>query len=175
MNLTANIETYLFLFVVLCFALSFTYRPSDKKDGYLLKSAMLFTVLADFFILIQFNDEIGVFVFVFAQAFYTLRFWGNKNGTKILISSLPFLLLFEFYVFCAVYAVLLCFNVYGAYRQRGVSLAFVGMSLFLLCDINVMLYNVTGAGVLFYVIWAFYAPSQAVLAVSAKRLHHKLP
>jgi hypothetical protein len=164
-------EIYLFIFVVICFAASWSYRgyAVGGFDAHILRSAMLLTVMADFFILILFDNTAGVFVFVFAQALYSVRYWRSPN----FLVALPFLLLGGLYVYSAVYAFLLVTNVVGAYRQRGLSLAFGGMALFLCCDIAVVLYNLGFGGWLFYVIWGFYAPSQVMLAMSAKEFGFK--
>lgn len=50
-------------------------------------------------------------------------------------------------------------------------LLFVGLSLFILCDINVALFNVVKEGVVYYVssvlMWVFYLPSQVLLVLAS--------
>jgi len=168
-------------FIVVCFLIALYY-----KKPY----AALFTVVADYFLVIHVMNETGVTIFVAAHLCYIIRFSGNR---KLLL----FCLLFAIPAFAAAWAVGRQFGYYLVFisamyaqcfllsvfcalngffckrfpRPNGV-LIVVGMMLFILCDICVLIFNVVvgdASRIAFNLIWVFYAPSQLLLALSARR------
>ena len=169
-----------FGFIVLCFVISLYYKKPF---------AALFTAIADYFLVVLVMNEIGVTVFILAHLCYIARFSGTKK-------FLPFCALFIMPAFAAVWALVGQFVAYlvfvsaiyaqcflfslfcalaGFFRKQfpypnGVFIA-VGMILFVFCDICVLIFNVasgSASNIAFNLIWFFYAPSQLLLALSAK-------
>lgn len=155
-------------------------RVFSKKDYFLLIAAMFFTVVSDLFIIELYKFEIGVTVFCAAQLIYFVR---HTKKPKYLIycplmiipAALVYFFLQQSYLFfiSAVYAECLILSVGSAvtafhkkhfpFPNNYIILS--GMILFLLCDINVGLFNLSVTDG--RIIWVFYAPSQILLAFSA--------
>ena len=198
-----NAMTLKFIFVAACFviaALSY-FRCCNKKDWAWLTAGLLFTVGADYFLVLHNNHLPGVAVFCFAHVCYILRgLQDTKGGQKVVLLAVPFLVLTVALAFING-ALLALSGVYGGlfvanlvvnirfFRQKGApqtlprlnkGLALVGLFLFALCDINVLLFNLPqelGLPVTFPfafgLIWVFYLPSQMLLAVSGVRFNAK--
>ena len=175
-----------FAFVAVCAVIAFVLRG----DKYLLL-AFLFTVAADACLLLLYQNTAGVGVFVFAQLCYVRR---ACSGWRRLW-YLPALLIAPLVLFVWRQPLLLCLSALYAQMllcavgstiwawQRGRfstwrgQLAALGMILFLGCDICVALYNLSEASVHMptvsqtagSLIWFFYAPSQILLAMSARK------
>ncbi|MCL2286211.1 MAG: lysoplasmalogenase family protein [Firmicutes bacterium] len=183
-----------FIFIVACFAiavLSYFLRNSNK-DWAWLTAGLMFTVGADYFLVIHNNHLPGVAVFCFAHVSYILRGLGaSKRASKAALLSVPFLALFVFLAFindallvlAGIYTVLFLINIAvntWHFTQKNTplpksnkTLVLAGLILFALCDINVALFNMPrqfGTPVIFpwafHMIWIFYLPSQLLLAVS---------
>lgn len=194
--------------IILCFlyALLIRNQKEDKTDIFILRIALLFTVISDLFILMLDIYLIGLFTFCIVQALYLVRIrrWRNQSdlvtGSGIIIKAfgrniavtlgiLAVLLVFKVKIEALVvvscfYFISILFNVIDA-----VSIAFkskikrrilfaAGMVLFLLCDINVGIFNVSGFidinGGWFTTVyqfaaiamWMFYLPAQTIIAIS---------
>lgn len=182
-----------FIFIVICFiiaALSY-YKCNSKKDWTLLTAGLLFTVGADYFLIIQNMHMPGVAVFCFAHICYILRVANISKGVKralvIAVSVWIFLLFVNnaLLALAGTYAVLFMVNIavnIHYFRQENTllpklnkTLLLAGLILFALCDVNVALFNLPRQfeGLLpdvfpqaFYLIWVFYLPSQLLLAIS---------
>jgi len=170
-----------FGFIVICFLIALYYKKPF---------AALFTMWADFFLVIRLQNETGVTIFVAAHLCYIVRFTGSKR-------LLPFCMLFAIPAFVAsrmlgeqfgTYLVFIstiyaqCFllslscALYSFFRKRfprpnGVFIV-TGMLLFMLCDICVLIFNIStseASYIAFGLIWVFYAPSQLLLALSARK------
>jgi len=146
-------------------------------------------MVADYFLVIRVMNEIGVTIFIAAHLCYIARFSGNKRmlwyctlfaipsfvaalalgeqfGTYLVFVSAVYAQCFLLSLFCALN---------GFFRKRfprpnGI-LIVTGMLLFVLCDICVLIFNVStgeASRVAFNLIWVFYAPSQLLLALSAR-------
>lgn len=188
-----------FISIVLCFLLALLSgaKPFNGYNVKLLKIGLFLTVIADFFLLIEKEHyEIGITVFSIAQIIYTIRY-NSRNRTNI-IRSYVILLFTLFFTYIVIkpftkieiiipialfYGIALITNVYKAFvvyreklypRPNGLMVA-LGMLLFLLCDINVLLYNIfryvkQTNGLLYRLshvsIWLYYLPSQVLLALS---------
>jgi len=179
-----NIDTVLFAYVALCATAAFCLRG----DKWLL-AAMMFTVMADACLLLLGWELRGVAVFCFAQFSYILRALPNRRWLLLyplafiaplilLALGQPLLLcvsaLYAQTLVCAVAATVYAWKTKWFPKWRG-RCAALGMMLFLGCDICVALYNLSVIGVdsaassaVWAAIWLFYAPSQLLLACSAK-------
>ncbi|MCL2754076.1 MAG: lysoplasmalogenase family protein [Defluviitaleaceae bacterium] len=183
--------------VVICFIIAFMGKKSaiNRKDHFLLVLALLATVAADYFLLIPRNYVIGVAVFCFAHIFYVLRFGGAKSWRLLpLALPLPVILLFLNHdilivvasaylsLFMLSYSTMIHAVRHKKYPPINNILIFAGMTLFVLCDISVVIFNAGMHG--FYnnlaietfaehIIWLFYAPAQICLAISAREFTNK--
>ncbi|MDR1688413.1 MAG: lysoplasmalogenase family protein [Clostridiales bacterium] len=180
-------EKLFFCFVLLCFFISLKKRAwEDKRDAFLLRLAMAATVMADFMMIVAGNNKAGLVFFCIAQLVYAVRFKGIKKAAKtFVLAALVFgvsaLAAFRFmpyfyaeahmalfYAVCILSAVSGSFAAYKKRPSRKKAIAFSGMALFLLCDINVALFNLFHGIVFRVMIWVFYLPSQILLSLSAQ-------
>lgn len=180
-----------FTAIIICFiiAVSNSRHALDKRDGRLLILGLLFTVFADFFLVIVFEYHIGVVFFCIVQIFYIQRF----SSIKILrIVPLVLIIPAVFYaiqrdllitlaliyaqLFLLSYALMILKLRKGGYPAPNNLLIFLGMTLFVMCDISVAVWNLGRMGVILNedvhnfasaAIWLFYTPAQVCLAISA--------
>lgn len=188
-----------YICIILCFVLSLLIRNSsfDEHDVKLLQIGLFLTVIADFFLLIL-NDHyaVGVSIFTVAQVTYSIRYnVKNKRSTiknYIVIFGTVFLvyaIINRFVKMDLILPISLCYgiclivNVHKSIvifkqnlypKPNGAMIAF-GMVLFLLCDMNVALYNIfkyasQTDGIMYRIssvsMWLYYLPSQVLLALS---------
>ena len=184
--------------VLLCFLHTFLHR-SQSFEGLLCLLAMLFTVLADFFLVALREAQwlLGLGVFCLAQLCWAVRLllmergkrrlvhlmiWAGVCGTLLIVAVIlarggDTLLLMG-----AVYASLLLTTVLFAWAGARNFLFTLGMTLFLGCDFFVMVNNAALYldlaqhpllsalhAIPFNMMWAFYGPSQMLLALSSAR------
>jgi len=180
----------------------------QKKDNplytKLVQSALFFTVISDIFLLLTNESEKGVFTFCIVQGIYRYYLWTihkqideKKISLKFLFlpnTIISFLVLFIMYaqsmditllfVVTVFYFVSILMNVVVAIRlaiqikKSYIILFAVGMVLFLFCDINVGIFNISDFLVMdsrifnkiyrFSTVgmWLFYLPAQVLLAIS---------
>lgn len=186
--------------IVLCplFSLAVGKRG---KDAWLVRLALLFTVLSDWFLVIRHSHfPIALTTFTITQLFHAARLWENDHGadlakrhilprvalfgvleTSFIILFRALSLNFDYLIFMAVmYFSLLLMNVVISFLQKRKNVLFsIGLALFLCCDIFVCLTNVPNyldlpesSFVLRILdlpidpVWAFYFPSQVLIALS---------
>ncbi|MBZ2175565.1 lysoplasmalogenase [Schnuerera sp. xch1] len=189
-----------FTSIILCFTVSILGKENvfDTVNIKLLQIGLFFTVVADLFLLtIDSYYILGVGAFCIVQIIYSVRYdiesWKItvRNITIILviiliafiITNLLFIkidlliMIAIFYGICLLISVIKAIKTYTHRlypKPNGIMVA-IGMILFLLCDINVALYNIFGIinitdGLLYNIslisIWLFYLPSQVLLALS---------
>lgn len=188
--------------IMLCFSLSVLTGKDylNKGDKYLLQSGLFITMIADFMILFTDYLALGVGIFSIVHILYIMRY--ERNKSRLLLVRMVFLLLIILGIYLVTnflimeinllfaaalfYAVALIISVIKAiksYRHKlfpypNRSFIALGMVLFLLCDINVgifniiiltnnsndiasLLYNISGL-----LMWFFYLPSQVLLSLS---------
>ncbi|MCL2169485.1 MAG: lysoplasmalogenase [Defluviitaleaceae bacterium] len=179
-----------FSFIVVCFLIAVFSRNQalERRDHMLLMCALLATVVADYFLIVAFIYPVGVTVFWFAHVFYALRFGGPRIWRFFpLVLPVPIVALVVLgdvlVATSLVYAGLFVISFTTMLRALKTKkypapnniLIFLGMTLFVLCDIFVAIFNLGGMGAFdnhalteFAVdaIWLFYAPSQICLALS---------
>ncbi|WBW97135.1 hypothetical protein [Oceanirhabdus sp. W0125-5] len=204
---TNSYSIYLkFSSIILCFIISLFIGPLGytPKDVLKLKLARFFTLVADYFLLISNNHILGVLLFCVVQLIYIERhslmekhvtikklnpFIFLPSFTLFLIFTPLILYLTNYLVLLAissfVYALLLTFSVYcsirtlkySSYTKKSSLFISCGMVLFLLCDINVALYQLISMDlipsiwenfqfIIGLLIWIFYLPSQLLLTLS---------
>ncbi len=184
--------------VILCFAFACGHR-SGTADGLLATLALLFTAVADFFLVALREEQWipGMAAFCFAQLFWALRLfrmetgrrraahglvWAFACGTLLVVAILLARGTDSLLLLSAVYASLLLTSVLFSWISPGNLLFTLGMTLFLGCDFfvavnNAALYVDLAAAPLlktlndipFNMMWAFYGPSQMLLALSSAR------
>ncbi|WIV11575.1 lysoplasmalogenase family protein [Proteiniborus sp. MB09-C3] len=191
-----------FISIVLCFLLSVLIGKDylDKENKLLLQSGLLITIIADFLLLFTDYFVLGTGIFSVVHILYAIRY--ERNKTKlILIRAIVILLIIvgiyltiNFFIIkievlflsALFYAVSLIISTIKAIKACKYDLlpfpnkyliAF-GMVLFLLCDVNVgifniislinissgiinLLYNISGV-----LMWFFYLPSQVLISLS---------
>ena len=178
----------------------------NNKDRSAVLTALLFTVCADICLLLADYYEWGVAFFILVQVWYLYRLWGAGAAASIkgilvfrcilflaamaalLCMKIPvdrLLLITVFYFINIVHNTLLAVK---WFRSTGdaldedhnrKALFFVsGMILFVLCDINVGIYNcggyLSGQGAVYEAVmsfasvgmWLFYLPSQVLISLS---------
>jgi len=178
-----------FAFVVICFLIALvTYKFCvSRRDWLWLVTGLGFTVGADYFLVLENNHLYGVAVFCFAHVCYINR--AREKASWILFAVTAVLVTVALFfasviALALVYAVLFCANIFVNFRffkdektrlpKRNRTLILAGLILFALCDINVLLFNLPNYinapqwfAMFFMLIWVFYLPSQAILAVTA--------
>ncbi|TFZ41124.1 hypothetical protein E4100_03225 [Soehngenia longivitae] len=191
-----------FIGIVLVGVLTFVERKHSIsiKDINLLNLAMILTIISDYFLLFEGNNYIiGIGIFSLAHLIHGIRM--EKNKTKVIfIRYISYLIItitlysvfldtpyeIDLIVFVSLfYFANLLSNLLRAldvYRHNkfpliNSSLLVAGFILFLLCDINVAIYNVVPlntANIFLYILsdlslrlmWFFYLPSQIFIALS---------
>ncbi len=182
--------------VVLCFAFACGFRD-QSADGFLAWLALLSTAGADFFLVALKEEQRlpGMALFCLVQLFWALRLLLMEEGRRRLIHGLVWALscgtllivaiLFTrgadaLLLLSAAYASLLLTTVFFGWLTPQNLLFTLGMTLFLGCDLFVAVNNApqyldlaeypllkTLYDVPFNVMWAFYGPSQILLALSS--------
>jgi len=180
-----------FTLIVICLIIAVLTRKEalNRRDWAFLVMALIFTLGADFFLLVVPNYVVGVTIFWGAHIFLALRFGGGRIWPFFFL-ALPLSIASLFFVGDALVATAL---VYASlfvisyttmilalkkkkFPQPNSILIAAGMSLFVICDIFVALFNLGGMGLVSHAIsefavdaiWLFYAPAQLCLALSAK-------
>lgn len=183
-----------FFSIILCLAITLLIggKSLNVKDKLLLQFGMMFTVLADLCLLVYNNFLLGLLLFCFVQIIYYIRYKGNLELKESILLIIFFLIGFKLYnikmkndflmVIGLFYTVLFLSSFiksiegYRAdlYPAPNKYLITIGMSLFILCDINVGLFYIARDSSLLSIIserliWIFYLPSQISLALSGYR------
>lgn len=208
-----NIKFYLssekikFMCILICLFISTLTDKIviDLKDLHLLQIGLLLTVLADLCLLILNYFTLGVAIFCLVQIIYSIRYtYRGKN-----ISIINFVILFSiiiilysiinlfvikvdilfpiafFYSICLITSVTKAIkackdNLFSAPNKYMIASAMV---LFLLCDINVGLYNFISlsastsvfiieiGNISGFLMWFFYLPSQVLLCLSGYKFN----
>lgn len=177
--------------------INFLYGIYIIKNNYSLDNLFLilglfFTIISDYFLLINENDElyiVGIITFIIVQFFYFLRnIILNKINKKEIIAELIIRLIlftliiilidffmkdyFNYFVSLALfYFINLFMNFVISFKFRNKSnnkMLSLGLFLFILCDIMVGLNFIINNYLVNYLMWTFYAPSQVLITLSIK-------
>lgn len=210
------------LIVILCCIFVWSRRTSGicvKEEIYyvrLIQLGMMFTLIADLYIIVYNGNEMGVISFIVVQFIYGIMLIEGKLltqkqlnvKTKVVVLQMIFrifiqlvlsgVILFSLHALSVTVDLLLIVTVYYfisitfnmcssiqlAYKskQKVYVLYAIGMILFVLCDINVGIFNMAGfisipqsvyqvvyplASIL---MWVFYAPSQVIIGLSVNHI-----
>lgn len=191
------------------------HRKDQCIEALILQAGLFFTLISDLFILILDYYFYGVLVFTLVQQLYSMRLillkyekrdstkkillYGRRVTIQVVLAAIVclFLLLVgvsldRLLVASVFYFISILFNTIAAFslaindcKKRSNLLYAVGMLLFLLCDINVGLFNLTGFiempkeiySVIYsyssILMWTFYAPSQVLIALSISYIRNR--
>lgn len=159
------INTIRFLIICLCLIPALRYG---------VPMAALFTILSDGILLFTPYVKIGVFCFCVVQLFYIFFFLDKKPPFSFFFFGV-FLLIFPLVLLGAIYALLFIlhfFIAFSLWKQKKAKpffgLYLLGLFLFVCCDTLVAIGHFTSPQPV--LIWTFYAPSQLLLAFTAKAL-----
>lgn len=146
------------------------------------KKPLFMTIIADFLLLFTSQIFLGVAIFSFAHIFYFQKnmefvhdYFKSKKIFFFIFCFCMFgtaLLFFPELLVYLLYAVCFCLNVFAAVcaskkaPSKKQTLFLIGLFLFIACDVNVVIYNLTYNPISCYLIWLFYAPSQTIIALS---------
>jgi len=174
-----------FTSIVLCFGLGLSlYRQSEnQQDSKFVVAALIFTVIADVFLLFTTAHISGVLSFWVVQLVYLKRYHQRLFifGIIAVICSIPLLFLLPFetlHIIAGAYAILIFTCFIATFKTKlpkfNLKCIRIGMFLFILCDIHVALFNLLPRSHPYFrttsiAIWFFYLPAQVLLAMSA---HH---
>lgn len=196
--------------IILCFI--FTLINNDRRNkhkSWCISLALGFTLIADYFLLLLGYDfEYGIAAFIIAQQIYGIMMDDYLPQVKNNFIKRLFIQLFITFsitllsnyldanielavILSTFYFVSILMNTFRAIKvsiefkeDRAKALFALGMILFVLCDINVGLFNLStyldlSATVAIPIIrissllmWFFYAPSQVLIALSASKIRH---
>lgn len=164
-----NQSTYInfFRFTIICLCILPALR-------YGVPWAAFYTIISDGLLLFSPYSKIGVYFFCLVHLCY-ISFLVHKKPPFYLFFFLLFFLIFPIPVMGAIYAFLFlvhCSLAFFLWKQKKAKpyfgLYLLGLFLFICCDILVALGYFTSPQPT--LIWIFYAPSQLLLAFTAKEL-----
>lgn len=189
-----------FAVVTLCL-IYVLFNGNTERHLFFLRLAMIFTLISDVLILLSDYYFCGVLTFIIAQQFHGIRIsvLRGKMGEKdmiirlllqAIISLLICLTLWKlniringllaasiFYFTCILTNTVRSLRLAAVIRDKKSIYLAAGMVLFLLCDINVGLFNLSdflSVGQVYnkiyfassILMWTFYAPSQVLISLS---------
>ena len=182
----SSILKYIAILVCLVCAITVFFQSGNVRDARLQIVIMCFTVVADYFLLFTSYFTMGILIFLGAHLTAIYRYCASVFKICTFSVALAFVVWLVSVIagqpidlmFCAVAAYM--FTIITATiatfiaRQAPANnfLSRCGMILFLLCDVNVALYNTLPASSTFYaasmvLMWVFYLPAQTMLSMSA--------
>lgn len=189
--ISTNIVKFISIFLCLCLSVLNFNSNKNNLNNKLLIIGLFLTVIADYIFLIYQNlFPVAIGLFCIVQVLYTIRYNLENKYTNIFYVILSFIIIFLIYIFIYIsikqidlifplglfYAICLAISLkegfiqykYNIYSNSNKEIILLGMILFVLCDINVAIYNTIGKTnhIVFILIWLFYLPSQLLLALS---------
>jgi len=188
-----NYDMLKFAIIILCVLIAATNKDYavSKKDSILLTAGLLATLVADFFLVILYVYPAGVLFFCAVQILYVARFGGKR---ALMLTPLVVVLPIVFFtisrdlliavalgyaqLFILSYTCMIRAIKRGMYAKPNAILIVLGMTLFVLCDLSVAIWNLWRMEIIANeslailandAIWLFYAPSQVCLALSGHK------
>jgi len=159
--------------VILAFVISVICGIKERK--FFSGAALGLTLYCDYFLLFEGKNAFAIAVFSFAHIFYFVRLLQKKKKVFwfIVVLIILWMLPGDFFIrACVGYAFCLGVHFFCAVRvvlkkpSLRNKLVFWGAFLFVLCDISVAWYNVYGGNLAGDLMWLFYTPAIALLAVT---------
>ncbi|MCR1140343.1 hypothetical protein NE174_16760 [Clostridium botulinum] len=162
-----------FVSIVICFVITLFIGKNiyDKKDLFILRLALFFTVLADFNMLILEKFKLGILFFIIVQSLYIIRHGRFKDVNGKVRFKYRDIYMFVFCLFlfiilkrlnlfskestllsmAFIYALLLIHSLIRAYEtfnnnffeKKTCKIISIGITLFFLCDLNVAFSNIS--------------------------------
>ena len=175
--------------IIFCFILSLLIGSEgcSERDKFLVQSARFFTLIADYLLVILNDCKYGILCFCIVQIIYIIRhsFIVKVKLYKLSLSAALVMVILimllerinladlkkEIVMEGAAYGCILSLSLYIALRTKNYLIC-IGMLLFFMCDINVVLYNITKEFILGFLIWLFYLPSQLLLTLSGFKIEY---
>lgn len=185
--------------IVLCACFALYSTATGKKFAYIVFVALLFTLVADYFLLVKDElYEVGVSAFIIAQTCYFIKIYSERGrfpSVSIAVRILAFVatsaclfilkLAEPLSILATAYAILLLGNVVESYfnaRFGVIDLIFAaGLTAFACCDVCVLAFNLgdfidipLSASTLDAIVnlaWVFYLPSQIAISLSSTKLN----
>ena len=188
-NIWIKYSIVLTAFVYVLISIGFSNGAKGIKDNIILALALLFTLISDYFLLVLDDYYIvGLITFIVAQILHALRIERNKVHTiisiciRVMLPVIGIIVLARMgeldflYALVCIYAVQLLMNFVENIALCFISktnklkyiLLSIGFALFIACDVCVGLFNIGEYGGML-LMWAFYAPSQVFIALSANK------
>lgn len=198
-----EVSLYLkYLSIIICFAFALLTRKKSESKDYrdtALKIGLVFTLISDYMLLLSDNYTFGVVTFIIVQICYLYRLsncstyvfskvilrniiiWAAGISVYIFFAGIPeILVIFAMYYFISILdnTLISVKKAFGKEKDKAIVIFAIGMCLFLLCDINVGIFNISEfmviEGVLFkniykfstVAMWLFYLPSQVLIVLS---------
>lgn len=201
-----QISNYLkFTSILICVVyviISFGHRPAEL-DRWLLLIALIFTLISDWFIVIVDYYSYGLITFIMVQYLYWIRIQRKNNSVTVL--RLIKILLVNVGITCCIIPILISLRIdldrlivlslfyivtfimniiqgcylYGKRKDSSFLLFIIGLSLFLMCDINVAIFNLTSYFTIHtncfafiekfssIAMWMFYLPAQVIISITS--------
>lgn len=183
-----------FFSILLSFLFAFLFFNSKRLWRYgrqFIIGGLLFSTAGDYFLTVVHEQyELGILLFFVAQYSYSLylcqdlgclqkmRYFGICMGMGLLANAITFLFIgkmIALIVLVLFYAAFFIGNIISVYRKPANNKLFTaGLTLFLLCDICVVLSNLGRYFPQIHfdqricaLVWVFYIPSQICIALSA--------
>ena len=195
-NIESSFIKYLIIILNFIFGLTYFFFILDKekrKNKIPLLFSLLFTIFSDYFLLINRNYDLfiyGVIIFIIVQLLYLIfNIINNSLNIKeiilniiirIILSLITLVIVYFLFkdlftllnILVIIYFINLLINFLTSlsYLKRNSLNIYLslGFFLFILCDLNVGLYNLNGSYISGILMWVFYVPSQYFLLMSIK-------
>ncbi len=174
-----------YLGIIINFLYALILYINNKKYDLLFLVALLFTAIADYFLLVTSNHyTIGVIFFCLVQTIYGHKLTSIKSfiyRITIFISTTLILPLFNveqsLLNICSIYSFTnLSANLYCSIIKKDTMFS-IGLLLFWLCDLNVGIYNIPINSLYklsAYLMWIFYFPSQVIITLKGEKNHEEI-
>lgn len=174
-----------YLGIIINFLYALILYINNKKYDLLFLVALLFTAIADYFLLVTSNHyTIGVIFFCLVQTIYGYKLTSIKSfiyRITIFISTTLILPLFNveqsLLNICSIYSFTnLSANLYCSIIKKDTMFS-IGLLLFWLCDLNVGIYNIPINSLYklsAYLMWIFYFPSQVIITLKGEKNHEEI-
>lgn len=174
-----------YLGIIINFLYALILYIKNKKYDLLFLIALLFTMIADYFLLVT-NDYyiIGVICFCLVQTIYGYKLSSIKSFIYRIIIFITISLVLPLFKIeqsllniCSIYSFTnLSANLYCSFIKKD-TLFSTSLLLFWLCDLNVGIYNIPIKALYnlsAYLMWIFYFPSQVIITLKGEKNYEEI-